>query len=1130
MNPKSSRSSNNARRTNAGRSKSKLNQQKTTSLRRSITKKQTIGKLGLPDNKLTRLIQRYDPKHLYHYWWSKKGGIMALKVIGLGLIGGFVLLYVLLAIYDGRANLGANNPSHAGNLTIYDDSGTQLIYSEPPSKSTTQENLTSLKQSSPYIQDASIAIEDKNFYHENGVDVLAILRSAVHDASSLGKNNIGGSTITEQTVKLDDLKVSDQRSLYAKFAEFFIAIDTNRKYTKQAILTHYLNIAPYGDCNGVEAASQQYFGINANQLTIAESALLASIPKDPTYYAPSSANPYFDRQATTARMDYIMQLMYQQHYISKAKYQSALKEDPIDLALSQKPIPPTVNLYPNFSDAVIKEVSYDQTLSPSNPRYINPSINIYGLKIISTINVSQQQFVDSAFQTNTTKHIYFPGAGASENIFVNHLDDESFVAENVPTGQITALVGSFDESNPSDTSNFDIVPGSTYTSKGVEYGVSARNGQTVAIDSFNSLDCATNQACVQPGSSFKLYDYSAVISDTAANNGNGVGAGSVLYDSPGLITCTTQCTNPNTPTNLGWACGQSSHNNCLQDDTGPAEMYGPITLRYAIGNSLNIPAVKTGAIAGQDSNGVWKAIDVADNMMGTNFVNGNKINDYVCIANNPATGQPETLSNGDYVYNAKACSSGEPLIGDQAQVSLIDHVNGYATAARLGAEMPYTTILKIINPYNNKTLFSYTKPKATQVISNQTEYIMMNMLSDHNASFMSSLLKDNTGWDISYKSGTQFEQYNGLVMAASTQYAVGMWVGCPDHCVQNPTCNDGTSQAPIDLPCGSTQQMEYMTVPVVKSFMLNVLKNIPVKNWTVPTGIQTLPAYCQPKRINSDVPPSNCSNYTDIYPSWYKQPQTGKGGTYDKVSGYLATSCTPALAKVQINASSDVNVFSIDPFYGKTITGSTSTVSLYSSSQADNIHLCSDSMPSISISSPPSCTSGTCDFGIVVQQGTHPLTSNQFPVQINAIVSGTSYPASCTFNPTMDPNNSPAEANGSCTFSYSTQGTATMTAQVIDSVLYSTESSPPVSFTVNAPTFTVNTSPVTGHGNNQSEVVSWTINGSDTYSSCTVGTNSYPSSPSGDRCTITGLSAGTYTVTVTDNTDGAVGTAQFTFQ
>lgn len=1075
-----------------GRSKSKLNQTKPTQLRRNISSKNISSGFALPDNFFFNFVKRFRPKNVFHYWFSKKGALMALKLLGLGIIVGFGLLYILLAYFDSQANLGSNNPSHTGNLMIYDSTGTQLIYSEPPAQSTTQLNLTSLSQSSKYIQDASIAIEDKNFYHENGVDILAILRSAVHDVLSLGSSVYGASTITEQTVKLDNIRSTNTATIGAKIAEFFTAIDTNRKYTKQAILTHYLNIAPYGDVNGVQGAAEQYFGINASQLTIAESALLASIPRDPTYYAPSSANPYFDRTATTARMDYVMQLMYDQHYITQAQLTAALKEDPISLALSQKPIPPTVNLYPNFNSAVIKEVNYDQTLSPSNPRYINPSLNIYGLKIISTLNVSQQQYVDNAFTANTTKKIYYPYSGASENIFTNHLNDEAFVAENVPTGQITALVGSFNEQNPSDTSNFSIVPGSTYMKNGVEYGVSTRNGQTVQVNSFSSLNCATNQACVQPGSSFKLYDYSALIGDTAANNGNGVGAGSVLYDIPGLITCTTLCSNPNTPANLGWACGQSSGNNCLQDDTGPAEMYGPVTLRYALGNSLNIPAVKAGAIAGQNSSGIWKSIQVADQMMGSNFVNGNEKNDYVCIVNNPATGTGEINSQGNYVYSAKACSSGEPLIGDQAQISLIDHVNGYATAARLGAEMPYTTILSIIDPSNNKTLFKYTKPVATQVVDPQTEYIMMNMLSDHNASFMAGLLKDNTGWNIAYKSGTQYEQYNGLVMAASTQYAVGMWVGCPDHCAQNPSCNDGTAANPIILPCGSTQQMEFMTVPVVKGFMLNALKGLPVTNWVAPKGIQTLPAYCQPKRINSDVPPSNCTNYTDIYPSWYKIPAAAKSETYDSISGNLATSCTPALAKVTVGASYDVNIFSIDPFYNVSATGKQSTVNLYNSSKTDSIHLCSDSMPAVTLNTvtPDGCPNGTCTFSITVQQGTHPLTSTQHALQINAQVGGQSIPANCSFNPTMDPNNSPETATGSCTFSYSTPGTSSLSVQVIDSVLDSATTTSPQNFSVTAASIQGSTKTTNGT-DGSTLTVSWTPNGADKYT-CTFSPDSPP--------------------------------------
>jgi len=166
-----------------------------------------------------------------------------------------------------------------------------------------------------------------------------------------------------------------------------------------------------------------------------------------------------------------------------------------------------------------------------------------------------------------------------------------------------------------------------------------------------------------------------------------------------------------------------------------------------------------------------------------------------------------------------------------------------------------------------------------------------------------------------------------------------------------------------------------MTVPVVKGFMLSALKPITkVTNWVAPTGIQTLPAYCQTKRINSDVPPKNCTNYTDIYPSWYKQSQAAKGGVYDSISGDIATTCTPDLAKITVGASSNVSIYSIDPFYTVTATGQASTVDLYNSAKTDPIHLCSDSKPSVTLNTQSDgtsgavCTGGTCTFNITVHK------------------------------------------------------------------------------------------------------------------------------------------------------------------
>jgi hypothetical protein len=405
---------------------------------------------------------------------------------------------------------------------------------------------------------------------------------------------------------------------------------------------------------------------------------------------------------------------------------------------------------------------------------------------------------------------------------------------------------------------------------------------------------------------------------------------------------------------------------------------------------------------------------------------------------------------------------------------------------------------------------------------------MMNMLSDHNASFMANLLTDKTGWNIAYKSGTQFEQYNGLLMAASTQYAVGMWVGCPDHCTQNPICNDGTSGSPVYLNCGATTQMEFLTVPVVKSFMLNVLSNQKPINWTPPAGIQTLPAFCQTRRLNSDIPPTNCNNYSDIYPSWYKPQTTSSTYSVDIVSGDVATGCTPSLAAKTINPSTGASIFSIDPF-----TNTGSNVNLYNTSVTDPVHLCSDQKPTVTFTDPstaPSCSEGSCSFAITVTQGTHPLTSNAYPLQVFALIDGKSFTASCSFNPTMDPNNSPEESNGNCTFTDPSVGNGdSLQVQAVDSVLYSATSA---SEAVNVSNVYTNIVLTVTNDHTPSPTVSWTSTGSDAYD-CSVGNNTpYPvtmdKSNGTDSCNITGLTNNTYTVTVTDTNSSDPGSGTTT--
>ncbi|MFH0837985.1 MAG: biosynthetic peptidoglycan transglycosylase, partial [Patescibacteria group bacterium] len=143
---------------------------------------------------------------------------------------------------------------------------------------------------SPYAAKAVMAIEDDQFYEHHGVDFKAIL-VAVCGELHICNTARGGSTITQQFVK--NAFLSAERTYTRKAKEIILALQLEGRYSKDEIMEMYLNRIPYGaNIYGVEVASQIFFGKPAAELTIAESAILAAIPKAPTYYSPYGNNIY----------------------------------------------------------------------------------------------------------------------------------------------------------------------------------------------------------------------------------------------------------------------------------------------------------------------------------------------------------------------------------------------------------------------------------------------------------------------------------------------------------------------------------------------------------------------------------------------------------------------------------------------------------------------------------------------------------------------------------------------------------------------------------------------------------------------------------------------------------------------
>lgn len=860
----------------------------------------------LPKGKVKRFFAHLSPKRVYHYWFSRRGAIMALKIFGIGTVLAFLMLIGLFAYFrKDLPNLKDISGSNiGGSIRYYDKTGQTLLWEDYDAVKripVTQDNINK------YMQDATIAIEDKDFFKHGGFDVRGIARAGVNDVFGSGGRQ-GGSTITQQLVKLTQNWTNDQ-TYTRKVKELILAVELERSYSKNEILTGYLNTAPYGNVQyGVEAASRDYFQKPAKDLTLDEAAFLAAIPKSPSYYSPYGA--YYKNNAAetqpelVSRQHYIIDQMVQQGMITQEEADKAKEVDTIAKVKE-----------PQAKYAGIQAPWYVLAAKQSlEEKYGAETVQRGGWSVITALDLPLQREAEAQV------------AKGINQIKRQGGDTAAFAAEDVSNGQMVALVGGVDFTNP-------------------VYG---------------QFNYATTP--LPPGSSYKPYDYISLM-----ENSTTAGAGSVLYDTQGPLEG-YPCTNKAQPKQGG---------NCLWDYD--FRYPGPVTIRYALGGSRNVPAVKAMLIAG-----VNKTIDISEKL-------GLK-SGYKCYA--PTVADITTAGSED----EQQCYASSAL-GDGAYLRLDEHVHAYGSISRNGINVPQTYILKITDAAG-KTVDEWKESKGEQAIRADSAYITSDMLSDPNASYFPAGNKPqvyNNGkgtWKFAMKTGTTNDGKDGWMMGYSTKYSAGVWVGY--H----------TRQKVM------TGTMEAMTQPIWQGWMKAVHKDIEPVAWTKPAGVQTLPAYIIRSHVGiGSVEPSPAN---DLYPSWYKQPNKTTGGnqTIDRVSNKLATSCTPERAKQNVSNAS-ANMFSVDSLGpGGTASGNTS--------ENDNVHRCEDAKPAIT------ATATGCSIVATVSQGSHPLNSAAFPGTVNFIIGGNTASS-------QGVSNSPSSVG----FTVPT-GTTSVSVQVIDSVLYDT--------------------------------------------------------------------------------------------
>lgn len=542
----------------------------------------------------------------------------------------------------------------AQTTKIYDRNGT-LLYQIYASQNRTIVPLSEIPRD---LIEATIAIEDKDFYKNPGFDIQAIVRAAI--ANLQGKPLQGGSTITQQLIK--STLLTPEKTIERKIKEIILAFWAERIFTKDQILTMYFNQVSYGGTAwGVEAASKTYFGESAKDLNLAKSAFLAGLTKAPTVYNPYGENPALWKE----RQKEVLSRMRQLRYITDTEEKEALEEE---LYFIQRESPihaPHFVFY--IKDLLIKKYGLEM-------------VEKGGLSVVTTLDLPFQKRIEEIVRNQVDQDIRF------------NLTNGAALVTDPARGDILAMVGSKDYDN----------------------------------EEFGKVNITTSLR--QPGSSVKPITYAAALE-------KGFTPATILSDTP------------------------SSFGN-YKPVNYDGKFRGNVSLRIALANSINIPAVKT-----LQSVGVDRMLGLARKMGITSW------------------NSPEKY--------------GLALTLGAAEAKMTDMATAYGTFANGGTRVDLNPLLKVSDSHG-QIIFEKKEVKGQKVIDTGIAYIISHILSDNAARAME--FGTNSPLNVpgvSVKTGTSDKLKDNWTIGYTPNFVVAAWVGNNNGAPMNGIASGITGAAPI---------------------------------------------------------------------------------------------------------------------------------------------------------------------------------------------------------------------------------------------------------------------------------------------------------------------------------------------
>jgi len=548
------------------------------------------------------------------------------------------------------------------------------------------------------IKNATVAVEDSEFYSHNGIRISSIFRATIW-AKITGKKVTGGSTITQQLIK--NTLLNSKKTLGRKIKEWVLAVKIDEALPKEKILELYLNEVPYGGTvYGIQEAAKTYFDKNAGELSLAEAAYLASIPQSPSFLSPYGKN----KDKLEERKNFVLFRMREINFISEEEYNQAKNE--------------VVNFMPQAIGGIKAPHFVFFIKDYLEKRYGEDVVENGGLKVTTTLDYGLQE---------KGEKITKEGALANEKNWNG--ENAGLVAIDPKTGQILTMVGSRDYFDKNIDGNYNIAT-----------------------------------ALRQPGSSFKPFIYA-----TAFNKG--FTPDTVLFDLPTEFqtTCNAQ----------GIALPGRDQKDCYMPSNYDGKNRGPMTLRNALGQSINVVAVKLFYLAG-----LKDSLKTAEDM------------------------GISTLTD--------VSRYGLTLVIGGGEVSLIDMTSAFGVFANNGARNPYTGVLKVEDK-NGKTLEEYI-PKTREVLPKNTALTISSILSDNIArtpTFGASSVLAIPGRNVAAKTGTTNSNKDAWIIGYTPSIVAGVWAGNNDN---TPMKKGGAA----------------MAGPIWNKFMVEALQTLPNETFEEP--------------------------------------------------------------------------------------------------------------------------------------------------------------------------------------------------------------------------------------------------------------------------------------------------------